>query len=462
MKKFRLGEPFEIWGHWWLPEKPQNRVAGKLTSHLGNLELKLLGRFEGVDINARNTVLPVIHGVGDATNFTLWRSVQESPSFKAPGSLEQTFSKMRIVAGGHFNTEADTLFSGVTFEAPQIGPWLQKRPVKRKVQGTGASFDLSQSRTYSFKSEITGNTIEFGANIRTKDEMYASYGFDVTPVASIEFTSPKNCSESMEQVEALVDLLTILAGEDVEQKAIRFRISGETSLFPFIYEFRPPKDVKLIDEREILVPQPLLGDSLKAVFDRWTEDRKRLSDSVALLCDVLDRERPASHVQLLLLAQSLEAFHRNVVGGEYLPKEDYEQARRVLEDAIPEFIQRDHRDSLKTRLKYGYQLSLRKRLAQLFEPMADTAFPMLDLDVKEFVMDLVNARNDFTHWELEREKERPNGAHLANLLSNARALTQLVLLRHLGINESDVAQRMLASPWRHLRRYQNIGEFIRS
>lgn len=457
MKKFRLGEPFEIWGHWWLPEKPQNRVAGKLTSHLGNLELKLLGRFEGVDINARNTVLPVIHGVGDATNFTLWRSVQESPSFKAPGSLEQTFSKMRIVAGGHFNTEADTLFSGVTFEAPQIGPWLQKLPVKRKMQEANVSYELSQFRTCLFKSEINGNTIEFGANIQTRDEQYASYGFDVMPVASIDFASPKICSESMEHVEALADLLTILVGEDVEQRAIRFRISGENSSFPFIYEFRPPKDVKLIDEHDVLVPRRLLDGSLKAVFEKWTEDRKRLSDSVALLCDVLDRERPASHVQLLLLAQSLEAFHRNVVGGEYLPKEDYEPARKALEDAIPDFIQRDHRESLKARLKYGYQLSLRKRLVELFEPMKDTVFPALDLDMKNFVRDLVDARNDFTHWEQDREKERPNGAHLANLLSNARALTQLVLLRHLGVNESVVVQRMLTSPWRHLRRYQNIG-----
>ena len=183
-----------------------------------------------------------------------------------------------------------------------------------------------------------------------------------------------------------------------------------------------------------------------------------MGDSVNLLGDVLDANTPPAHLRMLLLTQALEAFHRNVIGGRYLPPEDYESIRLSLVNAIPQGTSKDHRAALESRIRFGNDPSLRNRLKKLLESVSADTLSLLQIDRKLFVQDVVDARNDFTHWEHEREKDRPNGAHLANLLSALLALTQLTFLKHLGVDESLVVQRMQQSPWRYLRRYESIGQ----
>jgi hypothetical protein len=462
MKGFKLGAPFEILGHWWLPDAPDQRLAGKLTSQRGHLELKLLGRFNSIDINARNLVVPVIHGIGDAKEFTLWRAVQETASFHFPGGFEQTFNKLRVLIGGHFDRESETKFSAVGFDAPQIGPWMGCEPVVENLSELNEldipnmSYKMASDRTKVFGPTSTGITYRFGSSVSTRREPYLAYGFDTTPSVHIDFAEPQTCSQAIDRVEKITDLLMLLVGENVDPQAITLHLPDEKWGFDFLCEFPPPVEKKLIDRREILAPLNKLGDSFIHILEKWDEERTRIGDTVALLGDVLDRNAPASHVRMLLLAQALEAFHRNVIGGEYLTKPAYEPFLQALLNAIPDGIKGDHRSSLKSRLRYGNELSLRTRLKKLLESISDDAMNNLQIDRRSFVCDVVDARNDFTHWVQEREEDRPNGAHLANLLSSLLALTQLITLKHLGVDESLVVARMLESPWRYARRFQPI------
>lgn len=462
MKGFKLGEPFDIFGHWWLPQAPDQRLTGKLTSQLGHLELKLLGRFNSIDINARNLVVPVIHGVGDAKEFTLWRAVQETASFHFPGGFEQTFNKLRVVIGGHFDAESETEFSAVSFDAPQIGPWMGREPVIEKLRELDEqdlptmSYKMASDRTSKFGPTNTGITYRFGSSVVTRRDPYITYGFDITPSVHIDFSESQTCSQAIDRVTKMADLLMLLVGEHVEPLAITLYVPDVREGFDFLCELPPPLGKKLVSKREVLAPLNKLGDSFIHILEKWDEEQARIGDTVALLRDVLDRNAPASHVRLLLLAQALEAFHRNVIGGEYLTKQAYEPFLEALLKSIPDGIDVDHRNSLSSRLKYGNELSLRSRLRELLGSISDDALDQLGITRRSFVGNVVNARNDFTHWVQDLEKERPNGAHLANLLSSLLALTQLTTLKHLGVDESLVVARMLESPWRYARRYEPI------
>jgi len=368
---------------------------------------------------------------------------------------------MRVLAGGHFDNEIKERFSAIEFEAAQIGPWSTCQPVEQSIQDTQGKttvkFEMRAERSRRFGPIANGNTYEFGSELKTRNEPYVTYGFDSAPTARINFASPQSCADAIAHVEKMTDFLTLMVGEEVEQQVIRLYVPEARSEISFLYEFRPPRQRKLIDEQEILVPLPL-HDDLTPILNKWHQEQIRMADTVALLCDVLDPDPPASHIQLLLLAQALEAFHRNVIGGEYLSKEEYEPTRKTLVGAIPASIKGDHRSSLDSRLKFGNELSLRTRLRQLFEPLDDNVFSNLNTDRKAFIGDLVEARNDFTHWVQEREQARPNGAHLENLLKSALALTQLIVLRHLGVGVDRVVSRMKNAPWRYLRRFEPIKD----
>lgn len=464
MKRFKLGAPFEIWGHWWLPDHPDQRLPGKLSSQKGHLELRLLGRFASLDVNARNLVVPVIHGVGDAKAFTIWRAVQEVPSFKFPGDIEQTFHRLRVLVGAHFSCESETLFSEVSFDAPQIGPWLANRPVAKEHE-----FENNQirsirhvahvdERTRIFGPTASGLTYRFGSAISTEDKPYAFHSFHISPGAHIQLNAHVSCADAIDRVERTTELLTLLVGEHVEPTAIQLHIPEEKSGFDFLFEYRPPRDTALIKVEEVLAPFPSLNISFESVLDRWDDQHACMSDTVNLLRDVIDRDSPASHVQLLLLAQALEAFHRNVHGrsGSFIPKSEYRPIRKALVAAIPEGIPGDLKDALVSHLSYANEITLRARLDRLLDMMSGDALLRIGVDRSTFAKDVVKARNDFTHWVIERDADRQVGAGLANLLSTLLALTKIVVLHHLGISEDMVVTRMERVPHRHLRRYQSI------
>lgn len=456
----QIGEPFETFGHWWLQAAPTQVIAGVFKSRGGHLELQLFGHFDSIDINERGKLVDVIHGAADAKAFTLWNCYQETPGFKFPGTAEQNFRASRVIIGGLLPEEKTAKFCAIAFDAPQVGPWIADEPVQQSFQmgesEHGFSLELKSGRIRVFGPTAAGHTFRFGTDVHTRKEAFRTYGIDVTPTVHIDFSEALSTSECIMEARKCAALLTLLVGEDIQPISIRLHSEPKQSGFEFLYPRRPLEAQSLIEPREVLAPMPEI--EVLAVMDRWGDQYAAMSDPVNLLSDVLSRDPPATQIKLLLLAQSLEAFHRNVDGGEYLPGIEYDLVRRQLENAIPASLSSAHRASLKSRIRYGNELSLRTRLKKLLDGLTEDSLRRLEIDRVAFVSDVVDARNDFTHWVQTREKVRPHGAHLANLVSSLQAVTQLIFLRHLGVQEGAVVTRMLQSPWRYLQRYRPLSK----
>lgn len=80
---------------------------------------------------------------------------------------------------------------------------------------------------------------------------------------------------------------------------------------------------------------------------------------------------------------------------------------------------------MKNRIKYGYQISFRKRLVQLVKGFDSKLLASLGIDARTFPETVANARNDFTHWDAEAGIARLRGADLSNLVSKVKAFTRL-------------------------------------
>ena len=86
-------------------------------------------------------------------------------------------------------------------------------------------------------------------------------------------------------------------------------------------------------------------------------------------------------LEFLILTQVLEAYHRRMYAGEYMDTETYKEAvYPLLIKAIPSDLHKDHKESLKSRMQYGYDFSLRKRLNQIVTTVLATTEP-LETDV---------------------------------------------------------------------------------
>lgn len=68
---------------------------------------------------------------------------------------------------------------------------------------------------------------------------------------------------------------------------------------------------------------------------------------------VLASEKLWPHVEFLSLMQALVGFHRGLFDGNYMDENRYELVKKALGDAIPTGLVSDHKDALRSRIRYG-------------------------------------------------------------------------------------------------------------
>ena len=118
-----------------------------------------------------------------------------------------------------------------------------------------------------------------------------------------------------------------------------------------------------------------------------------------------------------------------------MDQDAYDRAVAELVKHIPACIESDHRQSLKSRLRYGNEFSLRKRLHALFDRIPNDVAARIAGNVPRFVSKVVNTRNYFTHYDHASEASAlaPTDAYVA--AERLRVLVVANLLHDLGIGE---------------------------
>lgn len=456
-----LGEDFEVWGHWWLPEHEDKKVTGCLSCTNGGIQLRLLGHFSSININKFLEKVPVIHGVGDTTFFTLWNSVQGQPGFRSPGTFEQIFEGMRVLAGTLLPDRSQVSFTAISMHFANIGPWSNLRPVVYSFTAEKPyqiAFSLPEERSRDVSLGGDGEKLSFSSRWTTRNEEFQTYGFDVSPYVKVEKPQGINFEELLTQAAMWQKFFSLMIGEEVITDYTLVEIEGGKKMEHVLdlrFDHMPPVAHKPLHVRQVLVPYDAIKDRVEEIFTAWRQELPKIKDAVDLFLGTIRRRPLPSPTELTSLAQALETFHRNVHGGNYMEVDEYEPIREQLVDAIPTELEKGHRDALRARIKYGYQISFRKRIDQLMRSFDKSLIESLGIDTRTFVDVVVDARNNFTHWDAGAKEARLDGADLSNLVSKLKAFTRLVLLSHIGVPPALVVQRILEN--KHLYLEESVG-----
>ena len=122
--------------------------------------------------------------------------------------------------------------------------------------------------------------------------------------------------------------------------------------------------------------------------------------------------------------------------------------------AIPSTVASDHRDSLKSRIRYGNEYSLRKRLTKAVESLPPEAIECVCKSIGEFVSGLVETRNYLTHYTDELRGNALRGADLFWASERLAMLLRILLLREFGIDMALIVERVCRHP--RLLQYRHI------
>ncbi len=457
-KDLTMFDEFEHRGHFWLPGNEQNVVPGVLNFRNDDIALGLFGLLRSDSTGRHQNLLPghetsIILGHGNNQAFTLYRNTEISTNLFSAGHPTSTVSSNFLFVGEHYESESDLRFDSLTVNFTDLEEWVAEVPFKRGNFRKEGHKLTSTEVTYTFPDAFEIDVPRLDATIRLTFRLisegpgYRSHTLE--HFAYLEVT-PKQSKDFRWFMDALVDLQHLLAlfvHQPVYPKVIEmYRKTGEGPTARYsesskVYYCHSDRNVQGASRPvDMLLPLPKIRTHLPGVLAAWFAKLDELRDVSNLHFGALYRPKMYLESHFLVLMQALESFSRSLHDGNYLSDTDYQRVADALCAAIPPDIDSDLKASLKSRIKYGNEYSLRKRLGLIFDSLQSETLGLLSNDAGRFKGKIIDTRNYYTHYSEELKRKILEGEDLYWANQRLRLLLTILLLKEITVNEATIRQ----------------------
>lgn len=392
-----------------MPGQSDQKIAGTLSfDPVEGLSLELYDRFQGVTFANNNRLM--IHGVifENATAITLTNCLLTSlpvtlSSVSGYTLSSATFHVGLVFEGHHFSSEEEFEFENVQIKFSNLESWFTSTPVEFPP------FD--QSLKFGPKDSITFQLDDFNLSIyETHPQQNAIHSVHVKRDVriSIDFTYPVNFQTLSEKVFHLRRFFSFAVGVPVFALDINLGNRPRNVWVDLIIlQIGNIKKAKTsVSNFEMVFTRESISNEIEDGLRNWFKTFNDLRSVYELYFAVVFAPSMYLDVQFLLLSQAIEAYHRKT-----FQQDTYMDSSEFDEKILPQLIQvinkinnlpSSYKDSMKGKLKYTNEYSLRKRLKDILNKLsAEYPNHLLALipDRSKFVDDFVNNRNNLTHHD---------------------------------------------------------------
>jgi hypothetical protein len=254
-------------------------------------------------------------------------------------------------------------------------------------------------------------------------------------------TEPQSFDWLLERFGRIASLLTIMAGGPIAPDQISITPAGSKTDVSVLVALRNPETCPFSDEHAFFLVERTLGIPVGEALSRWFAGFDAVNLPSRLAVDVLN-DNGNTYMDFLGVMQALEGFHRGCYSGVYLEAKKFEEARSVVADSVPQAITGDHRTSFLTRIQYGNEYSLRKRMKELVEALPKNM--QLAIVGKEGNLPgfWIDARNAYTHWSREGMEQVMQGAELYGATQRLKMLLRVSYLRLVGVTDGAIMEAL--------------------
>jgi hypothetical protein len=429
-----LTDTFSTAGNWRVSDDASRLVAGSLSYSPEKIEIRFLDHLRPLKAGALTADhvserYPVIYGLGDDGNAVSAFRCLRSNMHTAFGALSvgraETVVSPLIIVGAEM--AEDTPIAEVEFRVPGLLMWNGEPTIHASYeqnhdgQSAGSTYRVIGKK----QEDIRLSAINATFSLFTEQLETFNY-FSATVTSSCWWKLRPDQSQPLqwyfEQAQKVGTLLTFLAGTPMSFDCMRIPLGGARELAYVLFGQRDARYCAYQNTYNFLVARPALKGEFGQILANWFERYPKVQGTAPLAQSVLSSEKLWQHVEFLSLMQALEGFHRAVNSGTYMKPEDYENVAKDLIDAIPAPVGSDHRAALKSKIKYGNEYSLRKRLNELVSRMPESMRQLILGRTGKIPQQWVDTRNYYTHWDEELR---------AGILSPVEMLHVNLRLRHL-------------------------------
>ena len=414
---YALTDTIDMAGDWWDSANPEETSSGQLTfSRRGGIQLFVNRAFNPLSGDVRpgdpNPRYECIHGrtvKGEAVTLIDAQQLGASLSFGSAGLAQPGRIHARILAiGAHL--PPNFRFPSMTFRIPGLQIWLGKQVIMQRM-----TFD-SENRIARTDYSIVGmdredlDTPAISSKISVRYEYglsldaYSSVQAKVSTWITITPDHPQLSDWFFDQSRKLEILFSFLSGDVFVSDAIHSQVDKSRHRVSVLFAGNTIESLSKKHPEDFFLSRPSISASLSECCNKWLEVFPRIDTPASLAMSVMASKKLWLHIRFLSLFQALEGFHRALYDGKYMEEAAYDAVIGHIQGAIPNAVSSSHRAALESRIKYGNEYSLRKRIGELEQLLTDEIRLRLFGVCKSVPMSWINTRNYYTHWD-EKLKE---------------------------------------------------------
>lgn len=449
-----LCDSFEISGEWHLPDRSEIKIPGYLHYSPERTELHLNDPFQPLQgaIRAGDAPVPyqVIYGTttkGDA--MTLLRAQRMGISLHiGSGGMRQPERLISswLLIGAHI--PPDFAYPEVSFRIPGLQIWLSKRIIEEssfRDNETGRityTYNILQVDNDTTPVPAIDATLDWAVSWNSTADPFSSIAVGVSAWVTIKPSKPQLLEWYFEQESKLAAFLAFLAGTPMSPDCIEASIGDPHHKISVMVAMRDSHYCCYKNLYDFFMPRGAMGVDFSSVVARWFEIYPQVHMPSQLALSVLATRKLWLHVEFLSLMQALEGFHRGLLDGNYMQDKDYERVKKSLGDAIPSDVASDHKDALRSRIRYGNQISLRKRLDALADLLTQPLREIVIGGNGKVPRNWIDTRNYYTHWDEELRSNVLDGQSMYYANVRMRLLVRILYLDLMGIPEASIIRSL--------------------
>jgi len=208
---------------------------------------------------------------------------------------------------------------------------------------------------------------------------------------------------------------------------------------PIFYHLQIKEELKDVDPWRMLFTFGDVYEKFGEILDKWIIRAGIIGPTYSLYFSTLYNPRINLENRFLNLTQALESYHRAIFDGKYTSEEEYKIIAKGIIDNLPSTLDDDFRRSLVSRIKYGNELSLRRRIKEIYDRHKEVIQSIIEKR-DEFIEDVINTRNYLTHHDTSVAHLALKDINLFRISNRLQLIIEICLLSEIGISGESIAK----------------------
>lgn len=296
-------EPFEYTGLWWIPENPENKIAGILRYIPGEwAKLDLIGSFKDVRELTRTSRFDIILGVIiDGGMITLYKCIETRTRISSPGTIATSFVCNVVFFGGFFYNINEIKFREISVNYLHLDEWIN-------ISGFSFTFPnrgIKEGITIRYKlpeileadiNEDWKIEIGFSSSGPSLSQVQKNLNIEQTTFIIFKPKNEKNYEEYIEKIYQIQNFLSLAVMKPVFPLIIEGQTESNKALFEGKIFYPPIKifyKIASYYKKEEIAPYKMLfsfkdiADNFQSFINNWFKKMEFItSSSSPIFCNI--------------------------------------------------------------------------------------------------------------------------------------------------------------------------------